>query len=249
MRTNSFATAMLKMKTLPGGYPWFSVVPRSSFLIDLVIEVFSSSELLILSFDVLDFLDVSVSAIAAFPPSERLAFKGIVLMQRHILASVEESFEAHQHSNEESNVWRSVNVQLSWLKSRVCHLSCFLKHLLRLVEYPLSFTDTVFAPQLPLATMQTNEERQGNLLQGIRANVLKKMSEDQKLSRPCSEASLRDFCALPSARGKAKQSFCREYTLPRDQKGTRTKGCIQGNIRFGPVSDITSLQSLRKIQY
>ena len=63
--------------------------------------------------DVVDVLDVSVSEIVAFPPSEHLAFKGIVLMQRQILVAVEEAFEAHQHSNEESNVWRSATAQLS----------------------------------------------------------------------------------------------------------------------------------------
>ena len=35
--------------------------------------------------------------------------------------------------------------------------------------------------------------------------------------------------------------------MPRDQEGTRIKGWIQSNVRFGPVSDI-SLQSLRKTQ-
>ena len=34
-------------------------------------------------------------------------------MQRQIVVAVEEAFEAHQHSNEESNVWRSVTAQLS----------------------------------------------------------------------------------------------------------------------------------------
>ena len=70
-----------------------------------------------------------------------------------------------------------------------------------------------------------------------------KLSEDQKLSRLCSEASLRlvqvgqFFNALPSPRGKANQSLCREYTMPRDQEGTCFKGWIQSNVRFGPVSD------------
>ena len=32
-------------------------------------------------------------------------------MQRQILVAVEEAFGAHQHSNEESNVWHSVTVQ------------------------------------------------------------------------------------------------------------------------------------------
>ena len=54
-----------------------------------------------------------------------------------------------------------------------------------------------------------------------------KLSEDQKLSRPCSEAGLRlvevghFFYALPSPRGKENRSLCQEYTLPRDQEGTR----------------------------
>ena len=63
--------------------------------------------------DVVDVLDVSVQEIAAFPPSEHLSFLGIVSVQRQILVAVEEAFEAHQHSNEESNVRRSATVQLS----------------------------------------------------------------------------------------------------------------------------------------
>ena len=60
MRSNSFAivklaTAKLKMKMLPVGFPWLSVVPPSSFATDIVIEVFSSFELLILSLTVLVF--------------------------------------------------------------------------------------------------------------------------------------------------------------------------------------------------
>ena len=61
---------------------------------------------------VADVLEVSVSEIVAFLPRERLAFQGIVLMRRQILVAVEEAVGAHQHSNEESNVWRSVAVQL-----------------------------------------------------------------------------------------------------------------------------------------
>ena len=32
--------------------------------------------------------------------------------------------------------------------------------------------------------------------------------------------------------------YAREYTMPRDQEGTRVKGWIHSNVRFGPVSDI-----------
>ena len=97
--------------------------------------------------------------------------------------------------------------------------------------------------QPPLAKWQANEERQGNPLQEYEQRF-EKLSEDQKLSRPCSEPGLRlvevgqFICDLPSRRGECNQSLCREYTLPRDQKGTRTKGWIQSYVRFGPVSDI-----------
>ena len=40
-------------------------------------------------------------------------------MQRQTLIAVEEAFEAHQHSNEESNVWRFATAQLSLLYGRV----------------------------------------------------------------------------------------------------------------------------------
>ena len=91
--------------------------------------------------------------------------------------------------------------------------------------------------------MQANEERQGNQLQEYEERF-EKMSEDQKLSRPCSEAGLRlvevgqFFHVLPSPTGEGNQSLCREYTLPRDQKGSRAKGWIQSNVRSGPISDI-----------
>ena len=90
--------------------------------------------------------------------------------------------------------------------------------------------------QPSLAKLQANEERQEQRFE--------KLSEDQKLSRLCSEAGLRlvevgqFFCALPSPTGEGNHSLCREYTLPRDQEGTRAKGWIQSNVRFGPVSDI-----------
>ena len=100
-----------------------------------------------------------------------------------------------------------------------------------------------FLTQLLLAELQANEEREGNLLQEYEQRF-EKLSEDQKLSRLCSEAGLRVvvigqfFYALPSPWGEGNQSLCREFSLPRDQKGTRTKGWNQSTVRFEPVSDI-----------
>ena len=62
--------------------------------------------------DAVDVVDVSLSEFVLFAPGEHPAFSGIVLMHRQILVAVEEVSGAHQHSNEEPNVWRSVTVQL-----------------------------------------------------------------------------------------------------------------------------------------
>ena len=125
MRSNSFAivmfaTAKLKMKTLPAGLCSTAIQfsDRHSNRSFLLLRIADSV------FDVVDVLDVSVSETLAFPPSERLAFQGIVSMQGQILVAVEEAFGAHQHTNEESNVWRSVTVQLSLLNSRVFQERC-----------------------------------------------------------------------------------------------------------------------------
>ena len=108
--------------------------------------------------------------------------------------------------------------------------------------------------QPPIAEVPSNDERQGNLVQDYERRS-GKLSEDQKLSKLCSEAGLKFvevgqfFFTLPSPRGEANQSLCREYRLPQDKEGTRIKGWIQSNVRFGPVWDKKSLQSQRRIQY
>ena len=101
----------------------FAIVP-SSLAIDIVIEVFLLLRISDLVVDAVDVVNVSVSDIVAFPPGEHLAFSGIVLMHRQILLAVEEVFGAHQHSNEESIVWRSVTVQLVQLYSHVLQERC-----------------------------------------------------------------------------------------------------------------------------
>ena len=131
MSSNSFAiaksaTAMLKMKmkTLPTGFP----VALCKTAIKSCDRHSNRSFLLLriadFVVDAVDVVDVSVSEFVLFPPGVHLAFSGIVLMHREILVAVEDSFEAHQHSNEESNVWRSTTVQLSSLYSHVVQERC-----------------------------------------------------------------------------------------------------------------------------
>ena len=67
------------------------------------------------------------------------------------------------------------------------------------------------------------------------------LSEDQKLSKLCSGASLKlvergpYFYTLETEEGQQMQHLCREYTMPRNEKGTRVKGWIRKNTRIGPI--------------
>ena len=111
----SFATAMLKMKMLPAGFPVALCSTAIQFSDRHSNRSFFILRIVDLLVDVADVLDVPVSEIVAFAPSERLALKSFVLVHRQILVAVEEAFGAHQHSDEESNVWRSATVQFnSW---------------------------------------------------------------------------------------------------------------------------------------
>ena len=96
----SFATAILKMKTLPTDFSVALCSTAIQFSDPHCNRSFSNLRIADLVVEVVVVLEVSVSEIVAFPPSERLAFLGIVKIQRQILVAVEEAFEAHQHSNE-----------------------------------------------------------------------------------------------------------------------------------------------------
>ena len=97
--------------------------------------------------------------------------------------------------------------------------------------------------QPPLAEVQDNEERQGNLLQEYEQRF-EKIVRRPEVIQAMLRAGLRlveigqFFYALPSPRGKENPPLCREFSMPRDQEGTRVERWIQSNVRFGPVSDI-----------
>ena len=57
-------------------------------------------------------------------------------------------------------------------------------------EAPGQLDKVEIITQLPFAEMQANEERHGNLLQEYEQRF-ENLSEDQKLSKLCSEAGLR----------------------------------------------------------
>ena len=111
MSSNSFAIVKLataKLKMMTG----FSVALCSTaiqFSDRHSYRSFLLSRIADLVVDVADVLDVTVSEIVAFSPSEVLVFQGIVEMHWQILVAVEKVFGAHEHSNEESKDWRSLN--------------------------------------------------------------------------------------------------------------------------------------------
>ena len=41
---------------------------------------------------------------------------------------------------------------------------------------------------------------------------------------------------------------CREYTLPRDDQSSQPKGWIQGNMRIGPVLEVTTSFSALQVR-
>ena len=95
--------------------------------------------------------------------------------------------------------------------------------------------------QRPLSEMQANEERQGNLLQAYEQRF-EKLSEDQKLS------SKLDNSSMPFRRQEEKQiTLCAENIRCLEiKKGTRIKGWIQSNVRFGPFFDIKVCNHTRR---
>ena len=107
--------------------------------------------------------------------------------------------------------------------------------------------------QPPLAEVQANEERQGNLVQEYEQRF-EKLSEDRKFSRLCSEAGLRlvgigQFLYLPSPRGKRKSICLPRITLPRDQGGKSYRRADPKQCTIWPSLGHKSLRSIRKIQY
>ena len=67
------------------------------------------------------------------------------------------------------------------------------------------------------------------------------MSEDQNFDQTSSDAGLKlveigqYFCILDTEEGQQMQHLCREYTMLRNENGTRIRGWILKNTRIGPV--------------
>ena len=72
------------------------------------------------------------------------------------------------------------------------------------------------------------------------------LSPEKKVSKFCKEAGFMRVIEVGKYfvtrdAGEFKQTVaCREYTLPRDDRASQPKGWIRGNMRIGPVLEVTT---------
>ena len=76
---------------------------------------------------------------------------------------------------------------------------------------------------------------------------IESLSPESKVSRFCKEAGFmrvvevgQYFVTRNASEFLLKTVACREYTLPRDDRASQPKGWIQGNMRIGPVLEVTT---------
>ena len=105
-----------------------------------------------------------------------------------------------------------------------------------------------FLPKLSVADISAYAPKRENLVQQYERKF-EHLSEDQKLSKLCSDAGLKlvepreHFYTLETEEGQQMEHLCREYTLPRNDKETRIRGWIRSNTRICPVLNIKGLLS------
>ena len=132
------------------------------------------------------------------------------------VANICEEFEAHQDRSGEPDVLMGQSIVLSEIKT----------------EVPLQNEN----PSHHQILWQQYEER------------IKSLSQESKVSKFCMEAGFvhvvevgHFFMTKDTGDFRQFRSVaCREYTLPRDDPASQPKGWIQGNMRIGPVLEVTT---------
>ena len=90
------------------------------------------------------------------------------------------------------------------------------------------------------------ESEDSNILLQKYFQQVKLLSPENRLSKFCKEAGFMRVVEVGQYfvtrdAGEFKQTVaCREYTLPRDDKASQPKGWIRGNMRIGPVLEVTT---------
>ena len=132
------------------------------------------------------------------------------------VANICEEFEAHQDRSGEPDVLMGQSIVLSESKT----------------EVPLQNED----PSHHQILWQQYEER------------IKSLSQESKVSKFCMEAGFvhvvevgQSFMTKDTGDfGQFRAVTCREYTLHRDDESSQPRGWIQGNMRIGPVLEVTT---------
>ena len=107
---------------------------------------------------------------------------------------------------------------------------------------------------LSIAENSTNAQQRWNLLQDYERKF-EQLSEDQQLSKQCSGASLelveqgQYFYTLETEEGQQMQHLCREYTMPRSEKGDSYKRRNSQEYDGQTSLEHKSLLSWRTIQF
>ena len=97
--------------------------------------------------------------------------------------------------------------------------------------------------ELPTADPRTDVQRRRNLLQEYEQQF-EQLSDDQKLSKLCSNAGLKTvvrgqyFMTLDAEGPRGMVHLCSEKTLPRHNPRTRARGWIRRITKLGPVLNI-----------
>ena len=96
---------------------------------------------------------------------------------------------------------------------------------------------------LSTAENSTNAQQRKNLVQEYERKF-EQLSEDQKISKLCSDAGLKlvrkenTSVLLKQKMENRSNILCRENTMPRNEKGTRVRGWIRKDKRIGPVLNV-----------
>ena len=111
-------------------------------------------------------------------------------------------------------------------------------------------SDSSFVPSVIKTNIPLNDDpaQEAYLLQRYRERI-EKLSQQDKLSKFCAAAGFLTTVEVGQYfMTKDTEEFsqltesvaCREYTLPRDEKSSDTKGWIRGNTKIGPVLEVTT---------
>ena len=160
---------------------------------------------------------LSIHFTADYPTIEAI-FRIIVFANQLSLygavAKMFEEFESHQDRSGQPDVLMGQSIVLSEIKA----------------EVPLEND----IPSHQNLLLQRYEER------------IKLLSQENKVSKFCMDAGFIHVVEIGQyfmTKDTEEQFFaraCREYTLPRSEESSQSKGWIQGNTRIGPVLEITT---------